>query len=161
MEFPEIFQQLSIELLLWALVVGVLVVYVLYYGVKEIVFLAAAGYIARAILPILPFSTSSLGDFSADSVLFLAALLVIFLLLGQSSVGQAVRITKKPYWVSFLFVLVAAGFLLSNIWFYNQGTLPGEIPFITPSLFKGQLAQIIWLLAPLVVFFFLQANKRS
>jgi len=161
MDFADIFQQLSVELLLWGIIVLVLIIYVLYYGVKEIVFLATAGYIARAILPIVPLSASPLGEFSAESVLFLGVLLGIFLMLGQSPVGQAVKVTKKPYWLSFLFVLATAGFLLSNIWFYNQGTLPGEIPFITPSFFSGQLAQIIWLVAPLVVFFFLKSNKRS
>ncbi|MFB6225624.1 MAG: hypothetical protein ABEI13_04170, partial [Candidatus Paceibacteria bacterium] len=88
-------------------------------------------------------------------------LIVLFLLYVQSPIAQSIKVAKKPYWLTSVFAVTVGGFLLSSLWTYNQGVAPGNVPLVAPSLFQGQLMQIIWVLAPMVVFFFLKSNKRS
>jgi len=157
----DLLQQLSMEFLVTLLVVLVLIAYVLQYGVKEVCILAISGYLARALVPILPLGISPIGDLTGEAILFLLLLGIFFFLYIRAPIAQSIKVAKKPYWLTSLFALTVGGFLLSSMWYYNQGVLPGNIPLIAPSMFQGQIMQIIWMLAPISVFFFLKSNNKS
>lgn len=159
--------QIIAHLISWGNVLSIVVIgvllglYIMKWGVKYIILLSLSFYLGLLLQHILPWSVPSLLGLSTQLVELVILTIGVMFLLSQSPVGKSLYCAKKPYGLTIPFGLTVFGLILTHLLPYIMFADTQLAYFVEQTFFGQDFVVVLWTIAPLVFYPFLQSSKRK
>ena len=140
---------------------GLLTLYILKWGVKYVVVFSLALYLGLFLQQSLDWTVPSLFGVASQLIELLLLTGGVMLLLIRSPISKSLQCAKKPYSLSIVFGYAVFGFTLAHILPYIIFTDTRLAFFVEQAFFGQEIVVLLWTIAPLVLYPFLQSSKRK
>lgn len=137
-------------------------IYGLFMGRNKLVMVMMGSYFSFVLVKFIPWKEFNFEPQSNLQIFILLALILgFYFLLPYSAFRSALRGSKKKadWWQSMILSILQIGLILSMvISFLDKKVVSGLSP-LAQMVFSGQIAQFLWLLAPIVAMLFLRPRS--
>ncbi len=147
--------------------------YGFFLGRNRMIILLLSSYFSLSIIKAIPWN--SLNSFSwlgvnqepsssAKTFIFLALIVLFYLLIPRSVLSSTLRIRKRgeaAWWQLFVLSIAQVGLLAMVIFSFLPSEIIGKFNFIVEKTFIGPEAQFVWVLLPILAMVLMRRKKKT